>query len=188
MDYPNGGKSAGVPAGEMTADRVCSDLLAVADAAGFREFAWWGFSWGGVIGLQLASRSNRVSTLVCGGWPPLGGPYADLLRATRTIAAMGDASPMDAKPYVTFYESVQEWPEETAVGRVSCARMAFFGTADEVDLAGVKVPVARIFESRRKDLERQGWHIAEFAGRDHSLWMDAKTVVPVVRSFLDVHV
>jgi pimeloyl-ACP methyl ester carboxylesterase len=187
MDYANGGKSAGVPAGEMTAHRVCSALLGIADAAGFRQFAWWGFSWGAVIGLQLASRSDRVSALVCGGWPPLGGPYVDLLGSTRTIAAMGNASPMDARPYVTFYESVQGWPEATAVGGISCPRMAFFGTADEVDLAGVKVPVAKLFQSRRDELERQGWNLAEFAGRDHSLWLDAKAVVPVVRPFLDSH-
>jgi pimeloyl-ACP methyl ester carboxylesterase len=39
----------------------------VADAAGFERFAWLGYSWGGVMVLQLAWRSNRLSTLICGG-------------------------------------------------------------------------------------------------------------------------
>src|SRR2546430_9332281 len=33
------------------------------------------------------SRSDRVAALICGGWPPLDGPYADMLRAIRVIAA-----------------------------------------------------------------------------------------------------
>ena len=40
----------------QTADRVCADILAVADAAGVDRFAWFGFSFGSVVGLQLASR------------------------------------------------------------------------------------------------------------------------------------
>src|SRR5712671_4986495 len=48
MDYPSLGKSEPIPAGELTVDRVCIDLLRVADAAGVDRFAWWGYSWGGV--------------------------------------------------------------------------------------------------------------------------------------------
>jgi pimeloyl-ACP methyl ester carboxylesterase len=67
MDPPGQGKSARLPAEEFTADRFCNDPLGVADAAGFERFAWLGYSWGGVMGLQLAWRSNRLSTLICGG-------------------------------------------------------------------------------------------------------------------------
>ena len=135
MDFPNLGKSSPIPADELTAYRVVSDLLATADEAGFERVAWWGFSWGDVIALQLASRSHRISALVCGGWPPLGGPHADLLTATRSVANTPDA-PFDAHPFVTFYERVQAWPEAEAVTRLTCPRMAYFGSADEVDLAG----------------------------------------------------
>lgn len=185
MDYPNVGRSKPIPAGELTADRVCSDVLAVADEAGFDRFAWWGFSWGGVIGLQLASRSDRVATLICGGWPPLGGPYADLLKASRSMAALFPSDAPDVTQFVTFYESVQGWPESEVLARLSCPRMAYYGTADEVDLAGVKVPITSIFESRRSELEQLGWHVADIPGRDHAVWADAAAVVPVVRPFLD---
>jgi len=66
-----------------------SDILAVADAAGVDRFAWFGFSFGGVVGLQLASRTNRLSALVCGGWPPLGGQYAETLAYAEEGAAQG---------------------------------------------------------------------------------------------------
>ena len=53
----------------FTADGVCADILAIADAAGVERFAWCGFSWGAVVGLQLATRTDRLSALICGGWP-----------------------------------------------------------------------------------------------------------------------
>ncbi|PYR36213.1 MAG: hypothetical protein DMF89_25520 [Acidobacteria bacterium] len=34
----------------FTADHVCADILAVANAASADRFAWFGFSWGGVVG------------------------------------------------------------------------------------------------------------------------------------------
>lgn len=80
----------------MTPDRVFSDPLFVADAAGFDRFAWCGHFWGAIHGLMLASRSDRVSALVCGTWPPLGVPYAEMPesagagRFTRLVPADSD--------------------------------------------------------------------------------------------------
>ena len=193
MDYPNlepdTGRSKAIPAGELTAERVCCDLLAVADAAGFEQFAWWGFSWGGVIGLQLASRSDRVAALVCGGWPPLGGPYAELLRAVRAVAVAAAEPPPDfslpADQFVAFYESMQEWHEADAIGRIQCPRMAFVGSEDEVETGGVRLRLAATVREHRSKLEKQGWEVVEITGRDHSVYADPATVVPVVRSFLD---
>ena len=59
----------------FTSDRVRADILAVADAAAADRFAWYGYSCGGVVGLQLAARTDHLTALVCGGWPPLGAPY-----------------------------------------------------------------------------------------------------------------
>ncbi len=190
MDYPNLGPGRGqskpIPVSELTARRVCDDLLAVADAAGFDRFAWWGFSWGGVIGLQLASRTDRVAALVCGGWPPLGGQYADILRGVRARAAKAESrTGQPVEQYVTFYESLQGWHEADAVGRIKCPRMAFVGTKDEVDIGGVMITLGKTIHERRRDLERMGWQVAEIEGRDHSVFTDPGTVVPVVRKFLD---
>jgi pimeloyl-ACP methyl ester carboxylesterase len=78
MHYPSGNEEAA----SFTPDRVSADMLAVADAAEAERFAWYGFSWGGVVGLQLAARTNRLTALICAGWPPLGGPYGPTLGVT----------------------------------------------------------------------------------------------------------
>lgn len=182
---PDIGRSEPVPADELTADRVCADLLGLADAAGFDRFAFWGYSWGGVVGLQLASRTDRVSALVCGGWPPLGAPYRDMLDITR---AMADAPgvPVNVGQFVTFYESVQGWPEAEAVGRIACPRLAFVGADDAMAYpGGVTLRIAPTVRERRGELERLGWRVDEVAGRNHGVFTDPATVVPLVRDFLD---
>jgi len=193
VDYPSIGKSGSIPTAELTADRVCADLLRTADAAGFDRFAWWGFSWGGAVGLQLASRTDRLTALVCGGWPPLGAQYAELLQAAREAAAKPPASAMavlrQASQYaqwVTFYESIRDWPEAEAVARITCPRMAFAGSAGD-PTAGNDIPVsiATTIRQRRDELEAMGWCVREIPGRDHSVCLDPAIVVPVVREFLD---
>jgi len=193
VDYPSIGKSPSIPAAELTADRVCADLLDVADAAGFDRFAWWGYSWGGAVGLQLASRTDRLSALVCGGWPPLGAQYAELLRISREAAPNPPASSMavlrDPSQYaqwVAFYESIREWPEAKAIARFACPRMAFAGSNGD-PTAGHEVPIkiATTIRERRAELETMGWWVREIPGRDHSVCLDPATVVPVVREFLD---
>ena len=47
-----------LPQVEVNASRY--SLLGVADAAGLSRFAFWGYSWGGNVGLQLASRTDRL--------------------------------------------------------------------------------------------------------------------------------
>lgn len=193
VDYPSIGKSGSIPVTELTADRVCADLFGVADAAGFDRFAWWGFSWGGAVGLQLASRADRLSALVCGGWPPLGAQYAELLRASREAATNPPASAMvvlrDASQYaqwVTFNASLQDWPEAQAVARIACPRMTFAGSAGDPTAGhGVPVKIAATIRERRAELEAMGWCVKEIPGRDHSVCLDPATVVPIVREFLD---
>ena len=57
-------------------DLAEADILAIADAAGADQFAWWGYSFGGAAGLQLAARTDRVSALVVGGVPPVWQPFS----------------------------------------------------------------------------------------------------------------
>jgi hypothetical protein len=93
--------------------------------------------------------------------------------------------PVLADQYVTFYESVQDWPESEMVRRISCPRMTFAGSEDEVEVGGVLARVAPTIRERRAELERFGWYVAEIPGRDHSVYLDPEVVVPVVRPFLD---
>src|SRR5919197_3809273 len=57
----------------LTPANVAGDLLAVADAAGADRFAYYGYSWLAVAGLQLAIRTDRLPAPALGGLPPLGG-------------------------------------------------------------------------------------------------------------------
>jgi pimeloyl-ACP methyl ester carboxylesterase len=75
----------------LVPDNLARDLLAVADAAGAERFACYGYSWLALAGLQLALRSDRVAALAMGGWPPLGGPYAEMLRVTVATHDMASA-------------------------------------------------------------------------------------------------
>jgi pimeloyl-ACP methyl ester carboxylesterase len=79
----------------LTPANVAGDLLAVADAAGADRFAYYGYSWLALAGLQLAIRTDRLAALVMGGFPPIEGPYAQMLQvttATHAMAMAGSAS------------------------------------------------------------------------------------------------
>jgi pimeloyl-ACP methyl ester carboxylesterase len=75
----------------LTPDNLANDFLAVADSAGAARFAWYGYSWLALAGLQLALRSDRVAALVMGGFPPIDGPYAEFLRVTTATHDMASA-------------------------------------------------------------------------------------------------
>jgi pimeloyl-ACP methyl ester carboxylesterase len=82
----------------LTPANLAGDLLAVAGAAGADRFAFYGYSWLALAGLQLAIRSDRLTALAMGGFPPLDGPYAQMLKvtaATHEIAVANAASPAD---------------------------------------------------------------------------------------------
>jgi pimeloyl-ACP methyl ester carboxylesterase len=78
----------------LTPDNIAADLLAVADACAADAFAYYGYSWLALAGLQLAIRTDRLSALAMGGFPPIDGPYEQMLRvtvATHELAALGSA-------------------------------------------------------------------------------------------------
>lgn len=52
-----------------TIDKLCNDVLTVADACDVDAFTLWGFSYGGNIGRYLAARSKRVVKLILMGIP-----------------------------------------------------------------------------------------------------------------------
>jgi pimeloyl-ACP methyl ester carboxylesterase len=189
-DPPGEGKGVSMAASELTADRMCSAVLGVADAAGFEKFAWCGYSWGAVLGLQLIGRCDRISALVCGGWPPLGGEYAKLLRGARALAehppSEGPFAGFDASPFVTFYASLQGWPEAEAVARITCPRLVLYGAEDASPIGVETVEIAATMRARRSALEQLGWRIREIPEGRHDLVAQPHMVVPILREFLDV--
>jgi pimeloyl-ACP methyl ester carboxylesterase len=209
----------------LTPDNLASDFLAVADAAGAERFAWYGYSWLALAGLQLAIRTDRLTALAMGAWPPLGGPYAEMLRvtiATHDMAsapssarqgAAGDAtatptsepasspeeldwstvevtlSEAQTRQFVTLYQALQGFDERAVLPRLSCPRLCFVGSADEIDYGprwgGVHISIAGPLTQRRAELEALGWQVQILDGLDHTQAMQVANVLPVLRPWLD---
>lgn len=181
LDYPNVGRSEPIAATEFTAERACAEVLQVADASGFDRFAWWGYSWGGLLGLLLGGRTARLTALVCGGWPPLGGLHRDLLHACRATARVNPAQQL----YVTFYESLQHWQEADWIRRLSGPRLVYAGAEDVIEREGIRMATTEKLRAHRAQLEAWGWRVEQIPRADHAVWANPSAVVPVVRPFLD---
>lgn len=191
-DYPSIGRSEDIPPGQLTVDRVCSDLLAVASAAGFNDFIYWGYSWGAAVGLQLAARSGRLAGLVMGGWPPLGAQYADVLAASVEQIENPPAavqvvlrSPAQYAQWSHFYRSLGEWSEAELARRLALPRLAFAGDRGDVMAGNYLIRNASTLRSRKAELEAMGWEVALIPNADHSVGMQPAKVLPLVRDFLD---
>lgn len=192
VDYPSIGASDTIPPGELTIDRVCDDMLAVADAAGFDRFAWWGATFGAVAGLALAARSSRVSALVSAGWPPLGVPYDGMVRGALEY---GDVPPPHARvilrspaqyaQWTTFYGSLPPSWEAAVNARLTCPRAVIYGANAESSVGSTPLPIATTLRERRAGLESLGWRVVEVADADAGLVLDPAALVPTARAFLD---
>ena len=122
----------------LTPDALAADLLAIADAAGADRFAYYGYSWLALSGLQLATRTDRLAALAMGGFPALGAPFRPMLTVTsathRMAVANRDAPPrtVEVEPgdwdsaevtvspeqtgqYLTLYQSLQDFDEQAAL-------------------------------------------------------------------------
>ncbi len=192
VDYPSIGRSADIPPEALTADQVCADLLSVADAAGFDRFAYLGYSWSGAVGLQLADRSDRLTALAIGGWPPLDAPYAAIWAAARARIGHVEPSAMailrnadQYRQWSTFYSSIADWDEAAAVARIACPCMVFYGGDGDLVEAGQPVPIASAIRGNRQRLEAMGWRVHEIPGHGHPVIGHPDLVVPPLRDFLD---
>lgn len=96
---------------DFTPERIAADFLAVADAAGLDRFAYYGYSWLALNGLQLAMRTDRLTALVMGGYPPIGGPYPEMLLVTRAANALSGNG--DPAAWNTDGGATAEWDGES---------------------------------------------------------------------------
>ena len=131
----------------LTPSNISSDVLAVADAAGAETFAYYGYSWLALTGMQLAIRTDRLTALIMGGFPPLDGPYAEMLDVTAATYRMasepgpvppptdGPSEPGDwstvefdmpepqARQFLTLYTRLQDFDERRALSQLDCPRL-----------------------------------------------------------------
>ena len=192
VDYPNVGRTLVPAPAEMTPDRVYSDLMSVADAAGLDRFSYCGHLWGAINGLMLASRSNRVSALICGTWPPLGAPYADMLRGGEMQLAEPPPhamvilrNPEQYAQWRTFYAGMQDWPEAEIAAAITCPRLALIGANAESSVAGIPLRLVERLREARPTLEAMGWTVREIPGAETAAILDPAVMVPEMRTFLE---
>jgi pimeloyl-ACP methyl ester carboxylesterase len=122
----------------LTPANIAADLLAVADATTADRFAYYGYSWLALTGLQLATRTDRLTALAMGGFPPLDGPYTQMLRvttATHELAKANATSP-SAPEAPSSTEPTASSPGATEVATPSSAGPT---DPDEVDWSTVQV-------------------------------------------------
>ena len=96
----------------LTPANLAGDLLAVADAAGADRFAYYGYSWLALAGLQLGIRTDRLAALAMGGYPPLDGPYTEMLQVTTATHELAKASPASPPSAPTTSPPSDEPPGE----------------------------------------------------------------------------
>lgn len=93
------GESSWLPDGDYSSARQAAHLRRVLDALGVDRLHVVGFSWGGLVGLELADRDRRVdrlvvvdiapsSTLAPTAVPAIPRTYRSLADATRTVLGM----------------------------------------------------------------------------------------------------
>ena len=196
----------------LDADALAADLLAIADAAGVDRFAYYGYSWLALAGLQLALRSDRVTALAMGGYPPLDGPYEAMLAVTRAahqmalaakdepLANLADVQPGDwdavevtqspeqTQQYVTLYESLQDFHDRAVVDQIKVPRLVFAGADDDIEYGprwgGTRVEIAAAVERNRGELTDRGWTVVIVPAADHMAAMHAGVVLPILIPWL----
>jgi pimeloyl-ACP methyl ester carboxylesterase len=187
----------------LTPSNVIADVLAVADAAGVDRFAWYGYSWLAMIGLQLALATDRLTGLAMGGYPPIDGPYREMLQVTtagyelatgaRTSGgedewAFAFLPPDQSQQFVTLYTALQDFDDLAVQSRISVSRLCLVGSKDAIQYGptwgDVLVDLARPVIERRAELESLGWEVHLLHGLDHTQAMQADRVVPILRPWL----
>jgi pimeloyl-ACP methyl ester carboxylesterase len=199
----------------LTPDNITKDFLAVADAAGADTFAYYGYSWLALSGLQLAIRSKRLSALIMGGFPPVNGPYQEMLKVTMTTYEMAVApkketeiqqsfsdtvnwdtvevtlSEAQTKQFVTLYQALKTFDDKQIQTQISCPKLCFAGGADKIKYGerwgDVEVDIIGPLLEQRNDLKVLGWDVQVLEGLDHTQAMQPDVVLQAIGPWLDKH-
>lgn len=190
----------------LTPDNIAADFLAVADAAQAERFAYYGYSWLAVVGLQLVLRTDRLLGLAMGGYPPLDGPYDEMFGVTTRTYEMAlrpeaqgisednkwDAPvtmpPTQAQQFVTLYEALRGFDDRAIQSRLTCPRLCFAGSADAIQYGerwgNLRVDIAGPIMRNKAELEHLGWEVHVLEGLDHIQAMQVSNVLPILRPWL----
>jgi len=202
------------PAAEtLTPGNVVKDFLAVADAAGAEEFAYYGYSWLALCALQLGIRTDRLWALVMGAYPPINGPYKEMWAVTKATYEMAlhpekqdwptdqksndeydwdsaelSLSAGQTKQFFTLYNALQDFNDLAVQDKLTCPRLCFVGSKDVQDYSekwgGVTVDMATPLIKKADELKKYGWDVVVLDGLDHIGAMQPTNALPVIKQWL----
>lgn len=143
----------------LTPETIVKDFLLIADELKVEKFGYYGYSWLALAGLQLAIRMNRLECLIMGGFPPIEGPYKEMMTVTTktyeqvlnnqdrseadhselTIPEEIDwdniqvqMNPDQTKQFVTMYKSLLQFQDKKVQDRLHIPRLTFAGEEDTI--------------------------------------------------------
>ncbi|NOU72978.1 alpha/beta hydrolase [Paenibacillus sp. LMG 31458] len=143
----------------LTPENIVIDFLYIADEMNVKNFSYYGYSWLALVGLQLAIRSNRLESLVMGGFPPYEGPYQEMMIVTNkthmqalSTQRKGIRQPEGAwnldnmdwenievtidprvtKQFVTLYQSLADFDDRGIQHKLQLPKLAFAGEMDSI--------------------------------------------------------
>lgn len=144
----------------LTPEQIVNDLLTIADKMNVMKFSYYGYSWLALVGLQLAIRTKRLESLIMGGFPPMDGPYKEMMDVTQKTydqAVTNQRSPVSdglkdfnspeeidwdnievrinpnqTKQFVTLYKHLMEFDDRTIHPQMNIPKLAFAGEKDTI--------------------------------------------------------
>ncbi|MEK5446679.1 hypothetical protein NSS85_07490 [Paenibacillus sp. FSL R7-0331] len=170
------------------------------------KFSYYGYSWLALVGLQLAIRTDRLERLVMGGFPPLDGPYKEMLIVTNKTYQQASSNqntyvaaeqvpidpeqvdwdniqvqidPNQTKQFVTMYEHLRRFDDRAIQQLLELPRLAFAGEKDTI-------VYGENFGQNKAALEQLGWDVEIImgSGMDHTKAMQPATVLPLLKPWL----
>lgn len=142
---------------QLTPENITKDLLRIADEMNVQLFSYYGYSWLALTGLQLALATNRLESLIMGGFPPYEGPYREMKTVTsktyeQTLQSQSNTqvlqqahtSPEDidwdqiqvnlshgqTKQFLTLYNSLTDFDDRAIQDQLTLPKLAFAGEQD----------------------------------------------------------
>lgn len=180
----------------LTPENIIKDLLTIADEMNINKFSYYGYSWLALAGLQLAIRTDRLDSIIMGGFPPIDGPYKEMMVVTNKTyeqAVNNHNSPVidqahinpekidwdniqikidmsQTKQFVTMYENLMEFDDQDIQHKLIIPRLAFSGEKDTIvyveNFGNVVVDIIGILQKNKQKLEHLGWDIEILRGND----------------------
>lgn len=179
----------------LTPEYIVNDFLIIADEMNVKTFSYYGYSWLALVGLQLAIRTNRLQSLVMGGFPPYEGPYQEMMIVTdktHMLSTQRDGGkqpeeygtsqeidwenmtvsidPRVTQQFVTMYRSLADFDDRNIQHMLNCPKLAFAGEKDTIvygeKFGNVTVDMVGLLKKNSGFLAGLGWDVEILTGDD----------------------